>query len=98
MNCKEGDLALVVKGDARFLGMVVECIEYVEAPPPVEGRGFKGRDYWKVDKKFPYSAKDMKTEAYYIRDERLKPITPDPYDGLSEEEIKILEEEGYTPS
>lgn len=44
MNCKEGDLAIVVKSYAGNEGKIVRCVRYIGVVD-----GWRGDDYWVVD-------------------------------------------------
>lgn len=44
MNCKQGDLAIVVRSKAGHEGKIFRCVSYVG-----KARGFFGDDYWEID-------------------------------------------------
>jgi hypothetical protein len=92
LNCKQGDLALIVRGDhdnIRNIGKLVTCLS-LEDPPRGALRG-SGR-IWKVDRPLTWRRNKSQQlhEQPYAFDEFLLPIRPEP-DPI-EEAIKSLEE------
>lgn len=69
MNCKQGDLAYVVRGyrERRNLGRLVECIRYVGSVPEHEGD-----DLWLVDQLMVWS----NGLSPYVPDHCLRPHRP----------------------
>lgn len=70
MNCKPGDLAVVVRSYAGQEGKIVTCIEYVGRV--VFDNGASHPDCWKVDPPL-YVAKDRR-KAHIVADSCLRPI------------------------
>lgn len=84
MNCKEGDLAIVVKSHAGNEGKIVTCLKWVG-----RGTGLTGdyTDVWLVDQALNWRNKrtgEITKIPYYI-DQWLRPI---PKQELLEDEQK----------
>ena len=77
MNCKPGDLAVIVGASIarEHVGKVVRCVRYVEFDGPA----------WEIDPRLP----NMRTgnEYWCVADHRLRPIRPD---GITDEEVRDL--------
>lgn len=89
MNCKPGDLAIVVKSVSGLnLGHIVRCIRLASES---EFRSFRGGPCWVTDQQFP--VKNVATGAIrfvpYMPDVCLKPIKPDT-DGTADESQAYL--------
>ena len=70
MNCKPGDLAVVVRSYAGQEGKIVTCVRYIG---PVEfDNGAAHPDCWRVDPPL-YRAKD-RCKADIVADSCLRPI------------------------
>jgi len=79
MNCKQGDMAVIIRSEAGNEGKVVTCLNFVGNPPPtINKRGgfncYLGNDYWLVDRKLNCTSGSIEP---YARDSALMPITPD---------------------
>lgn len=76
MNCKPGDLAVMVKSGAGNEGRILTCIRFI-------GRvsGYEGSDYWEVDKALTSKFGDKTRIA---RDSQLRPIRPQSDDATDE--------------
>lgn len=75
MNCKQGDLAVVIEGAA--VGYIVTCVARYDGP-------WFDMDYepgWKVDRPIPKMG--GRPEAF-IYDKGLRPIRPQPDDAVDE--------------
>lgn len=79
MNCKPGDVAIVVRSKAGHEGKVVTCIRFVG-----NASGYKGDDYWLVDRALPSIYGDT---TPVLRDSCLRPIRPG---DISDEEVRDL--------
>ena len=66
MNCKKGDMALIIKSRAGNVGKVVTCLEFVGAL-----EGWSAGDLWLVDKKLPAN---IGCPDPYVSDAWLMPI------------------------
>lgn len=69
MNCKPGDLAIIVKSPAGNAGKIVRCIRFVGKVD-----GWVGNDRWETDSELP-STCGWVTRT--MRDSYLRPIRPD---------------------
>jgi len=99
MNCKQGDMAVIVRSAANNEGRTVTCLEYVgEAGRDgvVEtAHGYilmLGNDYWRVDIKLNITNSKvgvLNDCAPYVRDSQLMPISgyKEPLQVKKEEEI-----------
>lgn len=72
MNCKQGDMAIVI-GSQYNNGKMVTCLHFVGKPPFIADGG----DWWEVDR--PLEFRNAITGAYtgtrkYARDCQLMPI------------------------
>ena len=85
MNCKQGDMAVIVRSAANNEGRTVTCLEYVGLAGHdglVEiGHGIilmQGGDYWRVDIKLNITNKVVGIRpdcVPYVRDSCLMPIS-----------------------
>ncbi len=71
MNCKPGDMAVVVHGDN--IGLIVEIVCFSE---------YYGSPYWQVRSPWPVKATNpdgtvVRTKIGSIHDARMRPIRPD---------------------
>lgn len=73
MNCKPGDMAVVVRifheSQAKFLGAMVRCVEHVENDPD-------GCD-WFYEPLSPIASHMHSLGYRLVADEALRPIRPD---------------------
>jgi hypothetical protein len=77
MNCKKGDLAMIIGGvKGTQIGKIVTCLELV--PPGTEGVGLRWGPLWRVDQPINYSACISNTPSikYVAPDMTLMPINP----------------------
>ena len=95
MNCKQGDMAVVVRSAADNEGKVVTCLEYVGQIGIVEIKGsavsLPSTDYWLVDRDLNFYNAHLgmfADFAPYVRDSCLMPIS-----GYKEPQ-QVKEEEG----
>lgn len=84
MNCKQGDLAIVVKSWAGNEGKIVRCIKYAGVQPWQDGEDLPS---WEIDIDLPgvYGPPEN-----IIADEQLRPIR-DPGDDAQDETLTWLE-------
>ncbi len=87
MNCKPGDLALVVRSSAGNEGKVVTCIRFLGHMP-----GWKGDDRWELDLALRVNAGGSSNTA---RDADLRPIRPG---SISYEEVRDIYEAPPIPT
>ncbi len=85
MNCKPGDLAMVVNSTCGNEGVIVTCLEYIGL------MNWHGRDYrpkarptWRIDRELP--AFDGCHVGPFCKDEILRPIR-DPGDDAVDESL-----------
>lgn len=75
MNCKQGDLAIIVKSDAGNEGKIVRCVRYLGCiAHRLPGGGLGYFDAWEIDIELP--AWDGKKHKK-ARDIQLRPIRGD---------------------
>ncbi len=99
MNCKQGDLAVIIKG--YHTGETVTCLEYLGKVriltdwPPVN---LRGDNYWRIDKEVGFKTISritgeviVENNRPYVPDDWLMPIRPE---DLSEEERSAIHGEG----
>jgi len=74
MNCKEGEMAFIVRSDAGNEGKIVTCVKYLGRTWWRDNNGITFIDHtWRIDRKLPaWSGKMGDT----IRDKQLRPIRP----------------------
>lgn len=86
LNCKEGDLALIVRAQAPYdhmNGLVITCIKFLGCPDRIQYDGetyqCQDHDIWEVDKSFKFLSKEGRPVVVnWVKDEWLMPITPPP--------------------
>lgn len=81
MNCKQGDLAVVVKSYRGFEGRIVRCVRLVGNR---EWVNLGVQPTWYVDPPFP-----VKDYPHHIADSQLRPIR-DPGDDAQDESLSWL--------
>lgn len=66
MNCKEGDLAIIVSSEAGNEGKIVRCIRFIG-----KVHGWDGSDRWKIDQELVgvFGGRTMT-----CRDSRMRPL------------------------
>jgi len=77
MNCKPGDLAVLVRSCAGNEGAIVECRRFLG----YVGNGWVGEDYWEIDRSLPgkFLNSGMPSEpAPLARDSAMRPIRDNP--------------------
>ena len=96
MNCKQGDMAVIVCSAANNEGRTVTCLEYVGETGMVQTNHgaiyMTGNDYWRVDIKLNITNSKvgvLNDCAPYVRDSQLMPISgyKEPLQVKKEEEI-----------
>lgn len=85
MNCKQGDLAIVVRSCAGNEGKIVRCLEWIGCAPEDDLMDSKYVDCWRTDV-------GLKTAwglvVYYAKDSWLRPIRGDLLDNETERETE----------
>jgi hypothetical protein len=71
MNCKQGDLAIVVHSTAGNEGKIVRCLEFIGTDRDNEGCHMVGVDRWRVDRVLPTNARTL---CDSVQDHRLRPL------------------------
>jgi len=79
LNCRSGDLAIVVNSESGSDGMIVTCIKRYDGP--WQGTSFEPG--WMIDRK-------IKTGFAFIVDSKLRPIRPDESPEESTEAMRLL--------
>lgn len=85
MNCKEGDLALIINSRAGNEGRLVKCVKYVGKVGNYfcdiisKGGYLSAGDYWGIDTLVNLKILDEENKLYenvlqYVSDSRLMPI------------------------
>lgn len=85
MNCKQGDLAIVVKtsGSGANLGKIVRCVRMIG--------GYRGwRDVWETDIVLMWRKRGRAEEDYAAPDECLTPIRGDLLDEETEQTRELV--------
>jgi hypothetical protein len=87
MNCKPGDMAIVIRSLAGNGGKIVRCIRLAgpDEVHRVHGR-WPTEDWWVIDRSIPWSRGQI---AAMNRDSNLRPITP-PAGTISSSEVSEL--------
>ncbi|MGH2613172.1 MAG: hypothetical protein ACRDFB_09035 [Rhabdochlamydiaceae bacterium] len=93
MNCKMGDLALVIGGHSDNIGKMVTCIEVINKSEGIE-LGSKHGPWWRVDRNLLSMIYRNDVPQYYsfdtvVPDKCLMPITP-PDDIANDSESDII--------
>lgn len=74
MNCKQGDLAIIVKSNAGNEGKIVRCLRLVGEARSSDGIRMAGECRWEIDRPIPTDLGDTATS---VRDAWLRPIRDD---------------------
>jgi hypothetical protein len=81
LNCKVGDMAVVMGCPNDNSGRVVSCLEYLGNNPIVDGWIITGQTIWRVDRRMNTWSNvadgRVKDHAPFISDEYLMPLYPD---------------------
>ena len=83
MNCKKGDLAIIVSSSCGNEGKIVKCLELLitDSFPDTDGRRqwhIKGvHPIWRIDRPINLSNNFDTVQALYCSDERLRPLRGD---------------------
>ena len=94
LNCKQGDLAIVVRSTCGNEGKIVRCLEvmYTDRVPDVEGwmHRFAGgpRWVWRIDRTINFSNMFDVVQIEYCSDDKLRPLRGD----INDEEIETSQE------
>ena len=78
MNCKQGDIAIIIRSEAGNLGKIVTCVEFIGNAPNIGLFNLDNfKNWWKIDTDLTYRDVffDVPVGAYpYIPDECLRPL------------------------
>lgn len=84
LNCKQGDLAIIVRSACGNEGKIVRCVEFcgvVVGVPSVDGRWhrFRGgpRPVWKIDRPINFGNAVSIVQITYCSDDKLRPLRGD---------------------
>lgn len=73
MNCKQGDLAVVVRSDSGNEGAVVQCLRlYIGPMQTPAGRITEPRAAWLIDRPLPGRLSGR--ECWHVEDRKLRPL------------------------
>lgn len=78
MNCKQGDMAMIIKSLAGNEGKVVTCLEFVGGNTPGCNPP-KNKDFWRIDipiRGVDKSGKPADSFVPYARDYCMRPLRP----------------------
>lgn len=91
LNCKQGDIAIIVSSTCGNEGKIVQCLELLETDRLVDVNGnvFRyvggGRYVWRIDR--PINFKSVRdsyiTQVMYCADAKLRPLRGD----INDEEL-----------
>lgn len=73
MNCKEGDLAIVVRSYAGNEGKIVQCLELLRVDYDHYGKFEDDVPSWRIDRPL---ANALGQFSYIIPDNQLRPLNP----------------------
>ena len=94
LNCKQGDLAIIVSSSCGNEGKIVRCLALLHTAhiPDTEGEmhRFAGgaRYVWRIDRTINFSNMIDTVQISYCSDEKLRPLRGD----LSDEAIETTDE------
>ncbi len=97
LNCKQGDLAIIVKSVMGNEGKIVRCVAYVgpvKYVPDVKGwprgRRYPDDSVWRIDRPIAFGNREhgTRTEVMYCSDSCLRPLRGD----LNDDEIETTKE------
>lgn len=94
LNCKQGDLAIIVKSSCGNEGKIVRCLELLvtDKVPDIHGhtRYFRGgvRTVWRIDRPITFVSMLWSTQVEYCSDDKLRPLRGD----INDEEIETSQE------
>jgi len=86
MNCKQGDLAIVVRSDAGNAGKIVTCIRLLNGFRHIAPDGSVSNDIWQIDRPLIGWGGEVSCE---ISDMQLRPLR-DPGDDATDETLTWL--------
>lgn len=96
LNCKQGDIAIIVKSTVGNEGKIVRCLEFagvLDALPDVHGkvRYYRGdpRPVWKIDRAINFGNGFYVVQIEYCSDEYLRPLRGDLEDDTITEEKEL---------
>ncbi len=76
MNCKQGDLAVIIRSKAGNEGKIVKVGKFLG-----HVRGWKGDDRWEIDIKITSTQGEFHK---HVQDKFLRPIRPQPDNAVDE--------------
>jgi len=85
MNCKQGDLAIVVKSVAGNEGKIVRCVRFIGKDVNSDGEPMQGDDRWEVDTEM---VTFLGSKVRSVQDSCLRPIRGDLLDEETEREME----------
>lgn len=91
LNCKQGDLAIIVKSTCGNEGKIVRCLELLHTAhvPDTNGRLHKHADgvhpMWRIDRPITFANIFDSTQIMYCSDSVLRPLRGDLDDETIEE-------------
>lgn len=81
MNCKQGDLAIVIRSVAGNEGKIVRCLQFLGSVP-----GFGRNDYWLIDREMPTK---LGASAPIASDGWIRPINNPGDDAVDETLLRL---------
>ena len=94
LNCKQGDLAIIVSSTCGNEGKIVRCLELLHTAhvPDTEGKRHRfaggARYVWRIDGAINFGNCFDVVQVTYCSDDRLRPLRGD----LSDEETETADE------
>lgn len=94
LNCKQGDLAIVVRSTCGNEGKIVRCLEVMYASHVIDTNGevwrFAGgpRWVWRIDRTINFGNAFDVVQIEYCSDDKLRPLRGD----INDEEIETSQE------
>lgn len=95
LNCKQGDLAIIVSSSCGNEGKIVRCVEFagvIKRVPDTQGvlHYYMGapRPIWRIDRTINFANSFETVQIEYCSDEKLRPLRGD----LTNDEIETTQE------
>lgn len=94
LNCKQGDLAIIVKSAHGNEGKIVQCLELLVTDRIIDANGktlfYVGgvRAIWRVDRPITFANAFDSVQVPYCSDDKLRPLRGD----LTDDEIETTKE------
>ncbi|HWG75355.1 MAG TPA: hypothetical protein VN660_01005 [Steroidobacteraceae bacterium] len=92
MNCKQGDLALVIRSNSANIGKFVTCLELL--PAGSCNACVEDGPLWRIDRELEWDSTLGKFPGYLVPDWALMPIRPSP-ERRPSEEANVHSENGH---